>query len=97
MLAKITGFAKVYSLNPDPDLFIFSLTMLLSHSIEYLLGPQLHGDIIVEESPAQETSTWLPIWSSALPQLSTVNIQLSGDCYSKISLPCGAFCGKVCH
>ena len=27
----------------------------------------------------QETTTWVPIWSSALPQLSTVNIQLSGD------------------
>ena len=67
MPAKITGFAKVYSVNPDPDLFIFSLTILASHFIEYLLRSQLQRGIIVEESYDQETATLVPIWPSQVP------------------------------
>ena len=38
----------------------------------------------------QETASWVPIWSSAVPQLSAVNIQLPGDSSSKTRHSSGA-------
>ena len=50
----------------------------------FKLAKNLGSSIFNCQFDDQETAAWVPIWPSAMPQLSPVNIQLSGDCYSII-------------